>query len=142
MRNSVLLAVALLSLSGPAHAEGEQVAVVEAYFLQFNFHDVDGMAALLTEDVRWMSIDGDQLSRVTSGRDELIDALRQYFANIPSARSRIRGITINGAYVSVVEEALWKDGDVTRRQCATSVYQISDGLIANVWYFGEQSCND
>ncbi len=141
-RRFLALAVALLTVWTPALADVEEVTVVEAYFEAFNFHDVEGMMAMVAEDVRWMSIDNDEIATVTDSRGQLADALREYFSSVPTARSRIRSIAANGEYVSVVEEALWRDGDETRRQCATTVYQIDREIITNVWYFGEQVCDD
>ena len=136
------LAIVLLTTWTAAFADSEEATVVETYFEAFNFHDVDGMMALVADDVRWMTIGDDEIATVTSSRDELAIALGEYFSSIPTARSRIRSIATNGQYVSVVEEALWQDGDETRSQCATSVYQIADETIINVWYFGEQPCDD
>ncbi len=115
-------------------------ATVEQFVAAFNRHDVEAMLEHASQDVRWMSVAGDQLSVDAAGDDALREAMRRYFAAIPSARSELRSLTESGPFVHTVEEAFWEVEGEQRSQCSFGVYRIEDALIAEVWYFPAYAC--
>ncbi len=113
---------------------------VSAYVAAYNAHDVDGMLAMVTDDVRWSIVDAATVTVMTEGKNALASAMHEYFADSPSTRSRIHGTQVNGNFVSVIEEALWQSGATWRSQCSLAIYAFEDGLIGDVWYFAAQPC--
>ena len=115
-------------------------SLVRLYVAAYNAQNVDLMLTRVHDDVRWMSVDSDDLVTEAQGKRELGAVMRSYFENLPSARSQIREIHTIGNYVSVVEEAQWTAASGDKSQCALAVYEIDAGLIANVWYHAAQPC--
>ena len=132
-----VILISLLSLPVQAQNAGD---VVEAYISAYNEQNVDDMIALVTDSVRWMSVDGVRIRLESVGKEALGAGVSSYFASLPSARSAIRSLSEVGDFVTVVEEASWISDGAPQSQCAVSVYQVSDGLIASVWYFAAQAC--
>jgi len=56
--------------------EGRNVQQVRSFVAAFNQQDVSAMLALTTDDVRWMSINGDAVSVETSGTGELRQSMQ------------------------------------------------------------------
>lgn len=135
---STCLLIASLTFFGPLLAE--EPGLVERYVDAFNRHDVNAMATLADEDVRWMSVSGAEISVEAVGREQLRTAMEDYFASVPSACSEIRAIEKSGPFVQVIEEAFWRSGGKEKSQCSTAVYETRDGRIRNVWYFPAHEC--
>ena len=124
-------------------AAADEVAnerVVRSYLGAYNAHDVNGMLRHMTDDVRWMMVSGDDIEVISKGRARLTTAMTAFFAAMPSGSSEALSVQVVGRFVSVIEQAIWETADGTGTQCALSVYEISDDLIANVWYYAEQPC--
>ena len=119
---------------------GESSKTVERFIQAFNRHDVDAMLELSAVDLRWMSISGQEISIETSTHAELREAMSDYFASTPSARSKVRSISESGSFVYTLEEAFWSSGGVEKSQCSIAVYELTGEKIRNVWYFPEHSC--
>ncbi len=132
---------AVFCASIPALADLSPTHVVQSFVEAYNAHDVDKMLAHVTDDIRWMSVDGEQIGIEASGKTALGNAMKEYFTGLPSARSEIRHSHALGDFVSVIEKALWSSNGVTKSQCAVAVYQLRDGYIANVWYHSAQPCD-
>lgn len=128
------LVVIGLFVLGPVMADSSS-EVVERYMAAYNDHDVAGMLELVQPDVQWLTIDGDTARLETDGASDLAEALGGYFEAVPSSRSRIDWMKTAGTRVSVRECAGWQSDGDWREQCALSVYEISGGRIARVWYF-------
>lgn len=116
------------------------MGVVENLFTAFNEKDVEGMLALVTDDVRWFHVSEEDMTVEASGRDALRAAMSRYFADLPSARSAIRRISSSGPFVHTVERASWDAGGEEKSQCSTALYEIDGGRVRNVWYFPAYSC--
>ena len=125
-----------------AEAEITAASLVRLYVAAYNARNVDLMLTRVSDDIRWMSVDSDDLVTEAQGKRELGAVMNSYFENLPSARSKIREIHTIGSYVSVIEEAQWTAESGAKSQCALAVYEIDAGLIANVWYHAAQPCND
>ena len=79
-----LLAMLLLAAGGDAHCDR-----VAAYVAAVNDRDLGTMGAMVTDDVAWFAVDGEEISLQSKGRDPLLAGLRDYFAALPSARSTV-----------------------------------------------------
>lgn len=123
-----------------AEAEINAESIVRLFVAAYNAHNVDAMLTRVSDDVRWMSIDGGRVRTETSGKAELAAEMAAYFENLPSSRSEIRHIQTVGGYVSVVEHATWLSEDAKRSQCALAIYEVRENLISNVWYHAAQAC--
>ena len=130
----------VLVCSFAAHAEISSTELVDSYFKAYNAHNVDRMLAMVTDDVRWMSVDGNSIALEADGKESLGVAMNAHFARSPSTRSEMRDISALGDFVTVIEAAMRDSDAATRSQCAITVYQFSEGLIANVWYYAAQPC--
>ena len=123
-----------------AEAEITAASIVRLFVAAFNAHNVDAMLTRVSDDVRWMSIDGGKVQTETSGKNELAQEMAAYFENLPSSRSEIRHMQTVGGYVSVVEQATWLSGEDEKSQCALAIYEVEENLISNVWYHSAQPC--
>lgn len=138
--NVFLLAPIALVCAVAARAEPSSHEVVHFYISAYNAHNVEEMLTLVTDDIRWMSVDGIRIRLEAAGKEALGNGMADYFASLPSARSEVRDISQLGDFVTVVEAAIWESDGATQSQCAISVYQISEGLISNVWYYPARPC--
>ena len=131
---------AVLVCTFVAHAEISSTELVNAYFKAYNAHNVERMLAIVTDDIRWMSVDGNSIALEADGKESLGDAMLAHFARSPSTRSEVRDISALGDFVTVIEAAMRDSNSATGAQCAIAVYQFSEGLIANVWYYAARPC--
>lgn len=122
------------------HAD-ESTAIVEKFVEAFNQHDIDAMLELSDSELRWMSVAGQQLELQTSSKEELQEAMSDYFASTPSAQSKIRSISESGNFVHTVEEAMWTSNGMQQSQCSMAIYELKDLKISYVWYFAEHQCD-
>ncbi|MEO1035569.1 MAG: nuclear transport factor 2 family protein [Pseudomonadota bacterium] len=135
----VVLALALAAC-GDARVDASDQTVT-AYNDAFNARDVDAMLAMVHDDANWVSIRGTRATPMAGGLEALREALLEYFAANPTARSRLISAERHGDFVQAFEEASWERDGETKRQCAASVYELRDGQIANVWYFDARPCD-
>ncbi|MFT5140319.1 MAG: hypothetical protein ACI9H8_000469 [Lysobacterales bacterium] len=129
------------SVKQPAKLRNEPIKTdqVKRFVDAFNEQDVSAMLVLTTHDVRWMSVNGDQVSVETSSSTELRQAMLDYFQSRPSSLSLLLDTQVDGPFVTTLEQA----GTTSRRgQCATAVYEFSGDLIRNVWYYPAHDCED
>ena len=143
-----LMLVALLAVviaQGWAAAGGDDssgaldpAAVVERYQAAFNAHDVEGMLSIADEGVEWLSVSGTGCAAETTGKEALAKGMKEYFASLPSARSKIEEKLVSGSFVAVRERAYWKSGETEKSQAALAVYQIESGRVHRVWYFSAE----
>ncbi|NND60232.1 MAG: nuclear transport factor 2 family protein [Gammaproteobacteria bacterium] len=135
----VISFLVVVMLYGCAADEVESFAtssdVVDEFMTAFNAHDIDAMLVHADEDIRWMSITGDQLVTETSGQQQLREMLAEYFENIPSTQSAIMASERGGPFIMTVERATWTGSDGEKKSsCSNAVYEIRDRVILNVWY--------
>lgn len=139
MRSAVGFLSGLLLLSPAAFAGGNS-AIIERYVEAFNQHNVEEMLDLAAEDVAWMSVAGGRLSVATSTRDQLREAMTDYFRNTPGAGTEILSIAESGSFVHTVEEAYWTSDGSEKSRCSMVVYELVEGKVKNVWYFPAHDC--
>lgn len=111
------------------------VQTVENFVQAFNERNLEGMLALVAEDVQWLSIDGQKLSTETTNKTELSIAMQDYFSGCESCRSNIKNINSNKNWVCATETASWNSKTGSKSQSSFSVYEFENGLIKRVYYF-------
>ncbi len=113
----------------------DQMSTISKLQKAFNEHDVNAMAANVTNDIKWLSIVGDSLVIEASGREALKEGMQSYFKAIPSTRSEIEAALLSGSFVAVRERAFWKGKDGEQSQFSLAVYEMRNEKIVRVWYF-------
>lgn len=131
----LLLVIGLLAFTQAQSPPTEHARIVEAFVQAFNVRDVDGMLALVTDDVEWLSMDGASVSVETSGKAALAESMQNYFASCPSCRSEVAIGAQTTARVAAVETATWSTATGTRAQRSLSVYEFAGDLIRRVSYY-------
>jgi uncharacterized protein (TIGR02246 family) len=118
----------------PAAEPIEQI--VRDYVAAFNARDTESLLEMVTEDVQWLSVDGDQIKVETNDREELRRSITGYFKGCASCQSRLVHIFSTGSRVSALEAASMEtsDGGVHEQQ-SLSVYEFSGARIKRVYYF-------
>ena len=116
--------------SNPAKANA-----VHAYTKAFNTRDVDGMLALATDDVEWISLDGRELLMGADGAETLRVTMLEYFDSCGSCRATLRWTKTTDERVVALEEASWDTDGERKAQSALSVYEFEGEKIRRVYYF-------
>lgn len=138
MRRHVHLFLCLLLVSLGVFGqepEAANVQTVRGFIAAFNAHDSEAMSRFVTEDVQWLSINGDSISTETNGKAALIAAMNDYFAACPTCQSHLDEMIASHERVSAIEVATWRGKDGPRTQKGVCVYEFSAGLIKRVYYF-------
>ncbi len=139
MNGSRILALTFLLIFAPvAHSQeptSPHLHTVEQFVAAFNAHDSKAMAALVADDIDWLSIADQKVAVEISGKGELIKSMDAYFKSCPSCRSSLSGVVSTSVRVSAVEIASWQGKDGLKSQKSLSVYEFSDALIRRVYYF-------
>ncbi len=140
MRHSIVLPfliVALASLIPHSQASNQEgkIAVVRKFVDAFNAHDAAAMAAMVVDDVRWLSVSDRSALLELEGKEALTTAMEDYFSSCSSCRSEIYGMTASNERVSVVEVASWDSNDGPKSQQSIAVYEFTGSLIQGVYYF-------
>ncbi len=115
--------------------EETQIRAIHRYVEAFNAQDTNAMLKLVTDDVQWLSIDGEQIAKETNSKQELSVAMQDYFKSCNSCKSRLAHIFSSGGRVSALEVASFESNDGIQEQQSLSVYEFSDTLIKRVYYF-------
>ncbi len=132
--------LALVPLPGQTQTveADDRAAVVRQFLEAFNAQDAAAMAALVTDDVQWLSVSDGATAVEVEGRSALTAAMTDYFSACPSCRSEIASLMSSRERVSVVEVASWDGADGPRSQRSMAVYEFSGALIRRVYYFPEE----
>lgn len=129
----------LCGVTAPVLAEETNQQQVRKFVDAFNQQNAAAMAELVTQDIRWFSVRGDQVVVEVAGKEALASAMTDYFAACSSCRSQILGLAYSAQRVSAVEEASWSSPQGKQAQVSMAVYELSDGLISAVYYFPEEA---
>jgi len=113
----------------------EQEKIVHGYVAAFNAHDTEAMLKMVTDDVQWLNIDGEKITRETNSKEELRSGMVGYFKSCKSCKSRLAHVFSTGARVSALEIASSETSKGVREQQSVSVYEFSGSLIKRVYYF-------
>ncbi|NNE69861.1 MAG: SnoaL-like domain-containing protein [Rhodothermales bacterium] len=117
---------ALTVESGP---EDVIETMVEAYAAR----DLDAMMAVFDPNIEWMSVEGDDITMVATGRPPLRSMMAENLAAYPDASWRVESMHRVGAYVTTTEHATWDGGQSSLRNAV--VYEVRDGLVKRIWFF-------
>ncbi len=93
------------------------------------------MSQYVTEDVQWLSINGDAIAVETSGKAALVKAMHGYFESCSTCQSKLLETSVLGSRVSTIEEASWRQNGERHAQQSLAVYEFADNLIRRVYYF-------
>jgi len=121
--------------ASPALALGARERLVQQFIDAFNAQDSAAMGRLVTEDVRWLSIEGENVAVETDSRQALLTGMDAYFHSCPSCRSSLSGMAATTDRVSAVETAQWRSANGLKQQRSISVYEFAGPLIRRVYYF-------
>lgn len=122
-----------LTQETPAPESREQL--VRKFVEAFNVKDTSAMALLVTDDVQWLSVDGESIAAETESKNELMSSMNAYFKSCPSCTSTLSGIIATKDRVSAIEIAHWETSKGKREQRSISVYEFSGDRIRRVYYF-------
>lgn len=124
------------SLFSACQQAAEPHPVVVAHVDAFNARNFEAMSRVEHPEIEWLTVSDSEITVDVSGRDTLMEVVRDYTTSNPTVTGEIRDWSVNGNYISVVETARWKTDDgIPKAQSALSVYQLEDGLIRRVWYY-------
>ena len=124
-----------LFLSTHSLAASERSEQIKAFVAAFNAHSAELMSQYVTDDIQWLSVNGDRIAVETSGKTELIEAMDKYFKSCASCQSEVTDLTVLGNRVSAVEEANWRQNGELRSQKSLAIYEFNNSLIRRVYYF-------
>lgn len=112
-----------------------QEQIVYRFVEAFNAHDTEGMLEMVTDDIQWLSIDGEDIVTETSNKEQLRSGMADYFESCSSCQSRLVHIFSTGIRVSALEVASFETDGGVKEQQSLSVYEFSGSLIRRVYYF-------
>lgn len=122
--------------STQAPASSPEIDVVRKQLEAFNRHAPDDVVACYAEKIKWLSIDGDQVSTEGDGRESVRTSLTGYFKSLPSVKSELLEINQTGPHIVFRERASWTAKDGTpRSQTAIGVFEVREGLVQRAWYY-------
>lgn len=136
----LLLALCLGASVGCAGVENKpdvdtKLQIVDNYIAAFNAQDTDAMLSMLTDDVQWLSVDGEKITIETNSKEELRSAMVDYFNSCSSCKSRLEHVFSSGSRVSALEVASYETSKGLQEQKSVSLYEFSGALINRVYYF-------
>jgi len=115
---------------GARSQEQETRAVVEHFNDAFNRHDIDGVAALLTEDTVFEDTSPVPDGRRIEGKAAVVEFWRNWFARNPDARFEAEDIIVGGNRATV----LWvyrkmRDGQPWHLR-GVDIFTVREGKVA------------
>ena len=117
-------------------ASSPEIDVVRKQLEAFNRHSPDDVVACYAENIKWLSIDGDNVSTEGDGRESIRAWLKGYFESLPTVKSELLEINQTGPHVVFRERPSWIDkAGQPRSQTAIGVFEVRDGLVRRAWYF-------
>jgi predicted SnoaL-like aldol condensation-catalyzing enzyme len=91
---------------------------------QITAHDLNGLAALMSPEHRFIDRDG----RVTVGKEAMLDAWRRFFELFPEYFNTFTRVECEGKRVVLWGSATWQPGGAP--EAATWTARIEDDLVA------------
>ena len=136
----ITLFFCLSTFMNPANAADatvvkNQAQIVYGYIAAFNTRDIDAMLEMVTDDVQWLSIDGDKITVEAKSKEVLRSSMVEYFKSCASCRSRLAHTFSTNSMVSALEVASFETSTGVQEQGSVSLYEFSNGLIKRVYYF-------
>jgi ketosteroid isomerase-like protein len=100
-------------------------AAVARFHDAFNAHDIDAVAACITDDCVFEDTTPPDGGRY-AGRDAVLDAFGRFFAESPTARFEIEELVVADDRALVRWRYAWADGHVR----GVDVLRVRDGRVA------------
>jgi len=100
-------------------------AAVERFHEALNAHDIDAVAACITDDCLFEDTTPPNGTRHV-GRDAMLDAIRRFFADSPAAHFDIEELVIAGDRALLRWHYAWADGHVR----GVDVIRVRDGRVS------------
>ena len=113
--------------------------IVRSYVEAFNAHNVGTMLKMVSDDVQWLTIDGDKIVTETSNKEELRQAMEGYFESCSTCKSALEQVFSTGNRVSALEVASFETKRGLQTQQSLSIYEFSGNLIKRVYYFSVEN---
>jgi len=107
---------------------------VRDYVTAFNERKIDQMLAMVTDDVQWLTVEGDKISVETAGKEPLRESMTKYFKST-TTKSTLEWVQPSKARVAALEKASWESKSSPRAQSSLSIYEFRGALIARVYYY-------
>jgi len=120
-------------------AENGHEGIVHSYVGAFNAHNVEAMLSMVTDDVQWLTVDGDKIVTETGNKEELRQAMEGYFGSCSTCKSNLEHVFSTGERLSALEVASFETAQGIQKQQSISVYEFSGNLIKRVYYFSVQN---
>ena len=135
----LITALLLVSITGcgnqNSQVQSNKSEILDEYFETFNNHDVEGLSAMVSEDIRLMSVLPDTVTTDLTGREKLETWLKGYFNSLPNVSSTYSGLTVREPFYSFVETATWGPDSARKQQSSLATYLIKEDKIHRVWYY-------
>lgn len=109
--------------------------IVRRYVAAFNAHDVEAMLSMVTDNVQWLSVNGDMITIETNNKEELHESMVSYFHSDTVCKTHLTHVFSTGTRVSALEVASAGTADGIQEQQSLSVYEFNGLLIERVYYF-------
>ena len=119
--------------------DGSHENIVHSYVDAFNAHNVEAMLKMVTDDVQWLTIDGDYIVTETGNKEELRQGMEGYFESCSTCKSNLEHVFSTGERVSALEVATFETAQGIQKQQSISVYEFSGDLIKRVYYFAVEN---
>jgi ketosteroid isomerase-like protein len=116
-------------------AEDSPLPVVQRFYDALNRHDTEAALAQVHPDIRWMTLNGDQIIGNAAGHAAVRDVLSKTLGSYPNLRRTIDQSIVEGPLVSVVERSQWKGRNGELKQATLVVYHVEDGKILHAWIY-------
>lgn len=138
--NARLAALMLLPFLAPREALASATPAsleqrARDYVAAFNSREIDTMLSMVTDDIQWLSVAGDQISVETAGKGPLRESLTAYFQASPTTKSELEWVQASASRVVALERAAWQGKSGPKSQASLCIYEFRDGLIARVYYY-------
>lgn len=105
-------------------------AIIDAFNEAFNRHDVDALAALLTDDTVFENTSPAPDGRRIQGKDAVVEFWREWFAHNPDARFEAEEVILSGSRAVV----LWVYRKMRNGQSwhlrGVDIFTVRDGKVA------------
>ena len=119
--------------------ENGNEGIVHSYVEAFNARNVEAMLSMVTDDVQWLTVDGDTIVSETGNKEELRQAMESSFESPSTCKSNLEHVISTGERVSALEVASCETAQGIQKQQSISVYEFSGNLIKRVYYFSVEN---
>ena len=109
--------------------------IVYSYIAAFNAREIDEMLEMVTDDVQWLSVEGDSVSLEANGKKALRRSMVEYFKSCTICKSRLAHTFSTSGRVAALEVASFETSKGVQEQRSVSLYEFSNGFIKRVYYF-------